>query len=72
MPRELEKEINALLQAKTEQIPLWHDIAERHLGANLQEGLTLAFGLLGVHREIILRLARELDDLHPTHQPPPT
>ena len=63
MPQELEREIEALLQAKTEQIPLWHELVERGLGANLQEGVELAFALLEVHREIILRLAREIDGL---------
>jgi hypothetical protein len=72
MPRELEREIEALLQAKTEQIPLWHELIDRGLGANVQEGLELAFALLHVHRQIILRLAHEIDSLERPDRPRPT
>ena len=72
MARELEREIEALLQAKTEQIPLWHDLVDRGLGANIQEGLELAFALLQVHRQIILRLAREIDSLDRPDRSRPT
>lgn len=63
MPRGLEREIEALLRAKTEQVPLWHEIVDRGLGANVREGVELVFALLEVHREVILRLAREIGDL---------
>jgi hypothetical protein len=72
MPQELEREIEALLRAKTEQIPLWHETVDQGIGANLQQGVELAFALLGVHREIILRLARELDGLDRPDRAQPT
>jgi hypothetical protein len=61
MARTVEEDIALLLQARTEQIPLWHDIVDRGVAASVQEGLELAYALLDVHREVILRLAREVD-----------
>ena len=59
-PRELEKEIDALLQAKSDQIPLWHEVVDRALVASVQQGLQLAFALLEVHREVMLRTAASI------------
>ena len=60
----LEKEIKSLFHAKTEQIPRLHEVMNREGDAmSLDEHVEVLVGLLKVHREIIIRLAKEIDDL---------
>ena len=62
MGEQLAREADALLKAKIEQIPLWHKA--------MQEGSTtpgetshLLLSLFGALREVVLYVAREVDDL---------
>jgi hypothetical protein len=62
--RTVEREIEALLAAKTQQIPRWHDLVERgDHELSVADHIQLLHGLLEVHAELIVRLAQEIDAL---------
>ena len=62
MARNVEREIEALLAAKTQQIPRWHDFVERgEHQLSLADHIQLLHQLLGIHAELIVRLAQEID-----------
>ena len=71
MARNLEKEIDALFRAKLEQLPAWHKTTSRPGDEVLsfKDGLDLLYGMIRNHREIILRLAREIDDFAGSQNP---
>jgi hypothetical protein len=67
MARNVEREIEALLAAKTQQIPRWHDFVERgEHQLSLADHIELLHRLLGIHAELIIRLAQEIDALNGT------
>jgi hypothetical protein len=62
--RSVEREIEAVLRARTEQIPELHDVCGKGgTPLSLAGHIELLHRLLGVHSELILRLAREVDSL---------
>ena len=64
MPRNAEREIDALLTAGKQQIPQWHDVVRRgEQRPSLGDHIELVHGLLRVRSEPIVRLAREVDSL---------
>ena len=64
MPRNVELEIDALLAARKQQIPQWHDFVRRgEQRLSLGDHIELIHGLLGVQSELIVRLAREIGSL---------
>jgi hypothetical protein len=64
MARNVEREIEALLDAKRQQIPRWHDFVERgEQSLSVADHIDLLHRLLGIHAELIIRLAREIDAL---------
>jgi hypothetical protein len=67
MARNVEREIEALLAAKTQQIPRWHDFVQHgEHELSIGDHIELLHRLLGIHAELIVRLARELDTLDRT------
>lgn len=67
MTRNVEREIEALLAAKTEQIPRWHDFVERREHElSVGDHIQLLHRLVGIHAELIIRLAQEIDALDGT------
>jgi len=63
MPR-VEREIEALLAAKMQQIPRWHDFVERgEHQLSVSDHIELLHHMLGIHAELIVRLAQEIDQL---------
>jgi hypothetical protein len=67
----LEKEIDALLLARTEQIPAWHEAMSGpgDEPLSIEQGLDLLYGMIRVHMEVIRRLAREIDHLTSAQNP---
>lgn len=66
MPR-VEREIEALLAAKMQQIPRWHDFVERgERQLSVADHIQLLHNMLGIHSELIVRLAQEIDQLDGT------
>ena len=64
MARNVAQEIDALLAAKTQQIPRWHDFVERQEHElSVADHIQLLHSLLGIHAELIVRLAQEIDAL---------
>ena len=64
MTRNLEREIEALLAAKTQQIPRWHDFVQRREHElSVADHIQLLHGLVGIHAALIVRLAQEIDAL---------
>ncbi len=64
MARQVEREIEALLAAKTQQIPRWHDFVERgEQQLSVADHIELLHHMLGIHAELIVRLAQEIDQL---------
>jgi hypothetical protein len=62
--REMEREIEALLAARTEQIPSWHDVVQRgEHELSVFDHIQLLHHLLGIHAELIVRLAQAIDAL---------
>src|SRR5471032_836922 len=64
MPRSLRNELDALMKAQMEQLPDWHEaMARPGDNLNLQETVNIVLRWQGIHREMILRLAEEIDRL---------
>ena len=64
MARNVEREIEALLAAKTQQIPRWHDFVERgEHEMSVSDHIQLLHHLVWIHGELIVRLAQEIDAL---------
>lgn len=67
MARNVEREIEALLAAKTQQIPRWHNfVARGEQELSVADHIELLHHLLGIHAELIVRLAHEIDALDRT------
>jgi hypothetical protein len=64
MARSLRKELDSLMKAQVEQLPLWHQTMQKR-DANIEDGLRLAMNFIGIQRKAILRLAEEIDALAP-------
>jgi hypothetical protein len=70
MGERLAKEADALYKAKIEQSPLWHK-AMRERGLTSSEALELTIEMTSVLREVVLHIAREVEDPPRRDQPQP-
>jgi hypothetical protein len=60
--RQIGREIEALLGARVQQIPHWHDFVEHgEHGLSMADHIQLLHHLLAIHAELIVRLAQEID-----------
>jgi hypothetical protein len=60
--REIGREIEALLAARVQQIPRWHDFIENgEHELSMGDHIQLLHHLLAIHSELIVRLAEEID-----------
>jgi hypothetical protein len=67
MAPNVEREIEALIAAKTQQIPRWHDFVQRReRELSVADHIQLLHLLLGIHAELIIRLAQEIDAFNGT------
>jgi hypothetical protein len=68
MGERLAKEVDAILKAKIEQSPLWRR-AIREGGARPEDAPELLFTMANTLREVVLFVAREVDDLPRADKP---
>jgi hypothetical protein len=61
MGERLEKDVDAILKATTEQQPKWHRATETG-GISPHDALPLLIALFGAMRDAVLFLAREIED----------
>lgn len=62
MARQIGREIEALLAARVQQIPRWHDFVESgEHDLSMGDHIQLLHHLLAIHAELIVRLAQEID-----------
>jgi hypothetical protein len=68
MGERLAKEVDAILKAKIEQSPLWGR-AMREGGVRPEDAPRLLFAMANTLREVIIYVAREVDDLPRANEP---
>ena len=64
MAHNVEREVEAFLVVKTQQIPRWHDFVQRdEHELSVRDHIELLHRPLGIHAEPLVPLAREIDAL---------